>query len=222
MKRIIAFVLLGLCVYAGGFVIYYSYLDLKLNTAVPTDIDNIPEGGYYSGMVVSGSIYQVIGKEMFTESVRTNSFGRETMRHYFNLPIGAQQRYMMIAATNKDDLEAIKKLCIPEPRERAEGDPSLNFIGVVGEMPPQRISSFSQHLCNYPNLIGYDIGSGLEGITFINEAAAKNRIVPFIIYIQHPKGVNYIPLIVGIVMCVGSVTAVILLIRRIKDEKEGY
>lgn len=222
MKRIIAFVLLGLFIYAGGFVIYYSYLDIKINTAVPTDIKNISAGGYHSGMVVNGSIYQVIGEELFTETVRTNSFDPGTVQHYFNLPIGAQQRYMMIVATDKNDLETIKKLCIPEPRERAEGDPSLNFIGIVGEMPPQRVSSFSQYLCNFPNLIGYETGSGLEGFTYISEAAAKNRIVPYIIYIQHPKGVNYIPLIVGIVMCVGSITAVILLIRRIKDEKEGY
>lgn len=220
MKRIIAFVLFGLMIYAGIFVIYYSITDIRINTAVPADMKNISADDYHSGLVLEGSVYQVLEGELYTEKYHTNIFSGSVDQHFFALPLGTAETYLILGVSDEKDLEMIKQLQLDEPRERAEGDPALDFIGIVGDMSPTARSILINYLSARPELIG------LDNYLVLTEAklqtAALNRIVPYVIYIKHPKGTDIVPLIIGIAMCVIGLVLAILLARRIKDEKESY
>ncbi len=227
MKRIIAFVFLGLLIYAGGFVIYYSYTDLKINVTVPTDISNIAPEGVYTGLVVGGSVYQVLD-EIYTETVQPKLFGipvgEEIEQHYYVLPLGTSQMYMLIAVSDKRDLEMIERIKTTDPKERDPEAPSLEIIGVTEEIPPVgKPRSLNQVLLRYYLMSRLDlIGIGNDVFVRPNETLVSGHIVPYTIYVKHPSGADYVPLIVGIAMCVVGIGLAALLIVRIERKKEYY
>ncbi len=241
MKRIIAFVFLGLLIYAGGFVIYYSYTDLKINVTVPTDISNIAPGGVHTGLVVGGSVYQVLD-EIYTETVQPRLFGipvgEEIEQHYYVLPLGTSQMYMLIAVSDKRDLEMIERIKTSDPKERDPEAPVLEIIGVAEEIPPVgklsslnaeeipsagKPSSLNQALLRYYLMSRLDlIGIGNDVFVRPNETLVSGHIVPYTIYVKHPGGADYVPLIVGIATCVVGLGLTALLIVRIQREKEYY
>lgn len=220
MKRIIAFVLLGLLIYAGGFVIYYAYMDLKTNVSVPTDINNITPAGVHTGLVVDGSVYQVLD-EIRTETVQPKLFGipvgEEIEQHFYVLPLRTSQMYMLIAVSDKQDLEIIKKIKTFSPKERDPDAPSLEIIGIAEEISPFDQTELKYYLMAHLNLIGIN-----NDLVRPMETMVANHIVPYTIYVKHPSGADYVPLIVGIAMCVVGIGLTVLLIVRIKREKEYY
>lgn len=222
MKRIIAFVLLGLLIYAGGFVIFYSCRDMLVNSAVPADMRNISANALSDGMIVKGSIYQVIGKEVDSETYGETFFSKGTKQHFYALPYENSGQYVLLGVSDEKDLEIIEQLKTEKPRERADGAPELDIFGVVGNMQPAQKSALTQFLVARPELLGikdfleqYIIGGRIETL-------AQNHIAPYVIYIKHRGDMNYIPLIAGIAMCAAGIALIILLVKRIKDEKESY
>ncbi len=221
MKRVIAFVFLGLLIYAGGFVIYYSYTDLKINVTVPTDISNITPEGVHTGLVVDGSVYQVLD-EIRTETVQPKLFGipvgKEIEQHYYVLPLGTSQMYMLIAVSDERDLEMIERIKTTDPKERDPEAPALEIVGVAEEIPPLDQTELRSYLMSRLDLIGIDDAAFVRP----NETLVVNHIVPYTIFVKHPSGADYVPLIVGISMCVVGIGLTVLLIVRIKREKEYY
>lgn len=220
MKRIIAFVLLGLLVYAGGFVIYYSASELKINSSAPADLNNVHPDNFYNGLVVDGEIYQVMEKinEKTTRPRLFGApFGKATTQHFYILPLTKSDKFMLIAASDENDIQALENMLVREPRQRAVNDPVLNIIGVVEEVPFLEKNNLIAYLIEHPKLIGYN-----EVYMHPSEAAASNHIVPYIVYIKHPTGADYAPLIIGAAMCVVGIGLAVLLGLRIKSEKEGY
>lgn len=221
MKRIIAFVFLGLLIYAGGFVIYYSFADLKMNTTVPTDISTITPEGFYTGLVVDGSVYQVLD-EIRTETVQPKLLGipvgKAVKQHYYVLPFGTSQKYMLLAVSDERDLEIIERIKTKNPKERDPKAPALEIFGVVGEIPPLDQTELKYYLMAHLDLIGIGDDVFVRPI----ETLVANHVVPYTIYVKHPGSADYVPLIIGIAMCVVGIGLAALLIIRIKREKEYY
>lgn len=247
MKRIITFVLLGLLIYAGGFVIFYSCRDILTNTTVPVDIRSVPPDSLHDGMTVEGSIYQVIGRavdaeaysekigrEVDTETYRMisravyaetywdNLFSKGTAQYYYAFPYEGSGKFVLLAVSDKEDLEAIKQLYTEKPHEYADGAPKLDIYGVVGNMEPTQKSSLTAYLVYNPEVLGIENGLDLYSHLYTMELFANAHIAPYVIYITHPKGADIIPLIIGIAMCAAGIVLIILLVKRIKDEKESY
>lgn len=221
MKRIIAFVLLGLLIYAGGFVIYYSAIDLKINNSVPVNLAYISPNDIHTGLVAEGSVYQIID-EVYTDSHQPKMFGipfgEEIVQHFYALPLGASDKYMLISASEKEDIEALEKLKTKEPKERGEDDPALEVFGIMEETAPLKNKIFKDFfLYDHPKLIGYS-----EYAPYRTETVADSHVVPYTLYIKHPRGTDYIPLYIGIGMCVVGIGLAVLLILKIKGERESY
>lgn len=226
MKRIIAFVLLGLLIYAGVFVIYYSAVDIKINNTTPVTLENIAPKKMRSGLVVEGSIYQVIDK-VYTKKVQSKLFGipigEAVEQNFYVLPLESSDMFMVIAASDEKDIEALEQLKTDKPRERRQDDPVLEVYGITEEIAPFVVGDFDlmsvkNFLLEHSELIGYTedvFGRPLESV-------AGNYVVPYTLYVKHPGGADYVSLIVGIAMCVVGIALAVLLILRIKDEREGY
>ncbi len=221
MKRIIAFVLLGLLIYAGGYVIYYASVDIRINTAVAKDLNDLNVNNTHTWTVVEGSVYQV----MLEYDIKTTQptffgipYGDPIEQHYFILPLGKSYMYMGIAVSDKHDLEIIRQLKIPEPRERAEGDLTLEIRGVADEMPKETLTNLKAFLINNFDLLG----GGRTVLDIPTEPEVAHHIIPYIIHVRHTSGNEHVPLIIGIAMCLVGIGLAVLLIIRIKSEREGY
>lgn len=224
MKRIIAFVLLGLLIYAGAFVIYYAAVDLEINSAAPAYLDNVNPGNFHTGLVVEGEIYQVMD-EIKTKTVQPRlfgiPFGKAITQHYYVLPLYSSQMFTLIVVSEEEDVEALEQMIVREPHEREPNDPVLKITGIAEELPLIGVlSDLKTYLLGHPELIGYDDPDVIFARPL--EPAADNHTVPYAIYVKHPTGKDYVSLIVGIAMCVVGVALAVLLIIRIKSEKEGY
>lgn len=221
MKRIIAFVLLGLLIYAGGFVIYYAAIDLKINNSVPADLESIRPNSVHTGLVAEGNVYQVLD-EVYTDEHQPKllgiPFGEAKVQHFYALPFGESDKFMLISASEQEDIEALERLKTDIPRIRGIDDPVLKVYGIMEETAPLDAKLFKDFLIiRYPELLGYS-----EYDFYRTEIAANNHVVPYTLYIKHPSGTDYIPLIVGIAMCAVGAGLAVLIILKIKSEREGY
>lgn len=235
MKRILAFVLLGLLIYAGGFVIFYSCRDLLINSTTPVDLKNVSPSRLSDGMTVKGSIYQVIGRAypveaygeivggaVFTETHGENFLSKGTKQYFFALPYESSDRFVLLAISDKKDLDTIKQLLTNKPHVYADGAPGLDIYGVVGNMQPAQKSALTQFLIARPEALGIESGTDLYSHMYTMDLLANNRIAPYVIYVKHNRGADIVPLIIGIAMCAAGILLIILLVKRIKDEKESY
>ena len=158
MKRIIAFVLLGLLIYAGGFVIYYAAIDLKINNSVPTDLESIRPNSVHTGLVAEGNVYQVLDV-VYTDKHQPKllgiPFGEAKVRYFYALPFGASDKFMLISASEQEDIEALERLKTDIPRERGTDDPVLKVYGIVEETAPLDAKLFKDFmLSGYSELLG--------------------------------------------------------------------
>ena len=130
MKRIIAFVLLGLLIYAGVYMIYYSSREMKISKATAIDLSNVNSGNVHTWTIVDGSIYQVM-KEYKTEKTQPKMFGvpygEPIEKHYYILPLGMSYMYIMLEASDEQDLEIIEQMRVSSPREFVSGDITLDI-----------------------------------------------------------------------------------------------
>lgn len=220
MKRIIALVFLGLLVYAGGFIIYYAALDLKINNSAPMRLEDIQPQSIYNGLTAEGSVYQVI-EEIYTKEYQPKllglPFGKATIQHYYVLPFGASDRFMLIAAYDEQDIEILNRLKTDSPRERGENDPVLEVRGIIEETAPLENQKLKEYLLyESPELIGY-----WHDYPYRLESVADKHAIRYTLYIKHPSGADYIPLYIGIGMCVVGIGLAVVLILRIKSERDG-
>ena len=59
-------------------------------------------------------------------------------------------------------------------------------------------------------------------VDYISEPDVTHHIIPYVLHIRHPQGGEQLPLVIGIAVCVVGVGLTVLLILRIKGEREGY
>lgn len=220
MKRIIAYTFLGLLIYAGGFLIYYAAVDLRINTAVAKDLTHLDTGNLRAWTVVEGSVHQVM-KEFKTETTQPTLFGfpygKPIEKHYYLLPMGETRIFMLLLASDEHDLEIIEQLKTDMPHERAEGDATLEIRGVVEEMSLTMFQDLKYYLMKYNDLLG-----ARTGLMPTDEVETSRHIIPYVIQIRHTHGNEHIPLIIGIAMCLVGIGLAVLLTVKIKLDKDSY
>ncbi|MDE7229375.1 MAG: hypothetical protein K2N56_02740 [Oscillospiraceae bacterium] len=220
MKRIIAFVLLGLLIYAGAYIIYYAASEMKIKNAVPIDINNINSGNVHTWTIVEGSIYQVM-KEYKTEKTQPKMFGvpygEPIEKHYYILPLGTSYMYIMLEASDEQDLEIIEQMRVVSPREYVSGGITLDVRCVAERMPKKDFDEVKTVFMKDTTLLGER-----PLVDYISEPDVTHHIIPYVLHIRHPQGDEHIPLAIGIAVCVVGVGLTVLLILRIKGEREGY
>lgn len=213
MKRIIAFVLLGLMIYAGGFALYFGIYDmLKYNDTTVYNFNSMNTGNFRAGILVEGhtSYLRKYELDMYSPGDSTQEIFTEQPR-ILGIPVGKQKhmkRYLM--EVGYAEKHADKQFCIimfpEEDIERVdaallrEGEP-VEFSGIVKDSSMINAKNNNLFIKN-PN----------------------SDIIPYIIYVTDDTArYEYIPaVIVGAVLILFGGGGAYLLFRRIKSEKEGY
>lgn len=206
MKRVIAFVILGLLIYAGGFVTVYGALDIAAGLGTPHALGS----NIHSGLIINdklGSVAGKLGVENFRSSFLGVEFGEPTARHYFVIPAGDTQNFMLIAVTDPDDVEAIENV-------NSGGD--FSFTGRIVDMDPSIRNKMIEFIVNNPHLVNG------ENQVYTIEIIAANHTVPYIIEVRDFGNPDYLPLIVGAAMLVIGGGLAALLIVKIVRERSGY
>lgn len=219
MKRIIAFVLLGLLIYAGGYVIYYASVDFRINTTVAKDLFSMDYSNMHTWNVVEGKVYQVINK-FKTETTQPTLFGfpygKPIEQHYYIMPINDTRMFLLLTANDEHDIEILEQLKTNTPHKFAEGDLALEIRGVAEKMPLIMFTNLKMYIINN------DLVESRKGLLPVTEAEAAGHIIPYIIHVRHTSGNEHIPLIIGITMCLVGIGLAVLLFLKIKSEREGY
>ena len=220
MKRIIAYTFLGLLIYAGGYMIYYASVDLRINTAVAKDLDYLDYGNLQTWNVVEGSVYQVIN-EFKTETTQPTLFGfpygEPIEQRYYILPVQDTRKFLLLLVSDEHDLEIIEQLKTNTPHKRTEDDTVLEIRGVADRMPLTMFTDLKYYLMKYHDLIDPE-----RGLMPISEVEVSHHIIPYVIHVRHTYGNEHIPLIIGISMCLIGIGLAVLLTIKIKRDKDSY
>ncbi len=206
MKRIIAFVFLGLLIYAGGFVTVYGAMELSAEQGIPHTLsENIN-----SGFIIEDTLSSVAGK-LGTEEVRSSflgvEFGDAVIRHYYVIPVGEKPNYMLIAVTDPDDVAAIEKV-------NSGGE--FAFTGRTVEMDNKAREKMIAFFVNNPHLVDG------ENKVYTIKIIALNRTIPYIIEVRNNGDSDYTAIIAGAAMLVVGIGLAVMLIVRIVRERSGY
>lgn len=208
MKRIIAFVFLGLLIYAGILVIIFGVDDIVSSLSTPVTLDS-----YISvGNTVDDTLDTVIGK-LSTKTIRSSILGTlfkdPIVRYYYIIPVGEEPNYMVIAVTDPDDVEAIENI-------KSGGD--FPFTGRIYGMDHDVRENLTYYLMANPHLIG----EKAENQVYIIELLARGRIAPYVINVCDIGPPNYATLIIGVILFIVGAGLAALLIVKIVREKTGY
>lgn len=208
MKRIIAFVFLGLLIYAGILVIIFGVDDIVSSLSTPVTLDS-----YISvGNTVDDTLDTVIGK-LSTKTIRSSILGTlfkdPIVRHYYIIPVGEEPNYMVIAVTDPDDVEAI---------ENIKSGGGFPFTGRIYNMDYDVRENLTYYLMDNPHLIG----EKAENQVYIIEMLARGRIAPYVINVCDIGPPNYTTLIIGVILFIVGAGLAALLIVKIVREKTGY
>lgn len=204
MKRTIAFVFLGLLIYAGIYVMIYGFGELSVSTTLPQELDYMT-GTLHNGMVVKGEITKIYGRsipEYMQKDFLGIPVGERIKRTYCTISVGENPDYMLLA------------ICGEVPNVSSE-EP-FKFTGVVERMDTVKEQSLVNFLMNNPSLIDAELKP------FGMEITAHNRIVPYIVYVREFKGADYSAVIAGAAMTLVGAGLAALLIVKIVRERTGY
>lgn len=207
MKRVIAFVLLGLLIYAGGFVTFYGIREVasvKLDT--PQELnDSIRVGNTVKDTI--GSMTGKLGVEYYQSSFLGVKFGKEFERHFYVIPFGETPNFMLVAVTKPEDIEALDNF-----------DPNIGFpfSGRIADMDRKQHNDLIYFLISRPKLIGTEFNP------YNNEIIAANRITPYIIEVRDIDNPDYTALFAGAAMLIVGGGFTVLLIKNIVREKNSY
>lgn len=214
-------------IYAGGYLLFFGIKSAVSYSAVPKSFDFLTPESCSEGLIVEGEIYQTVG-ELYGvgEYVRPNFLGipiGEKIRHrFFVIPMGLEedlyfQRYMLVCVSDEEDIEALSALERWRPGERGPDDPAIHFRGTLSENDRNKRMALVQFLMNNPGAL-----FGAEWGMKFGEAMFQNRVVPYTIYVDNRESADYSPIIIGGVLCAVGITLSVILILRIKGEREGY
>lgn len=207
MKRIIAFVLLGLLIYAGGFVIVYSLREINVITSVPQPITgNLRDGGTAEGKI--RKTIAKLGTKTYQETLLGLPIGEKITQYYYIIPVSDSEtpNYMLLAVSDPADIEAVGNLPSGE----------FKFTGISVSMDREWKNKLIEYLKENPKL------TGMETNPYTDEIAANNRITPYIIKVCEIGNPDYTPIWVGLAMCVVGIGLAALLALKIFREKSGY
>lgn len=212
MKRIIAFVLLGLVLYAGGFVLVEG-----LQNAMEYDNDQVfnfnemDDGDFRENIRVEGSVSE-LRKYNLSEMSPGDSIDEMYIEspRLFGIPLGKPRRVKRyLAEVGHAEEKSEKKFCIiafcDENIERAdniyENGGTIEFSGIIK---------------------GSDMINAKNNNPIIQNP--DKDVIPYVIYVMNTDELfNPLPtIIVGAALILIGAAGAAILIFRIKREKEGY
>lgn len=206
MKRIIAFVFLGLLIYAGVFVIVYGARDIAVNTSTPVPMSGV----FHNGEMVRGTVGRYIGvldSRKIQDKLLGIPIGEPITQNLYIITTGNPEKpnYMLLAVSGDDIADA----------EKMPGE-QFSFTGLVVDMDVMTMGDLAAFLVNYPKLID------AENAVYTSEIIAHNRITPYVITVCEPGNPDYTSLIIGIAMCAVGLGLAALLALKIFRERSGY
>ena len=212
MKRVIAFVLLGLMIYAGGFILVYGIGNaLEYSSDTTHDFNAMKPDDFGHNVLVEGSVSYL--KEYYLSE---GSPGDKISEMYadppkiFGIPIGKQKRVKRYLAEvgytekKEDKIFCIIAFCeedIEQADNTLKNGTAVEFSGIIKDS---------------------DIINAKNNNMFINNP--DSNIIPYVIYVADTDELfNTLPtVIVGAVLLLVGAGGATLLIIRIKHEREGY
>lgn len=226
MKRIIAFVLFALMIYAGGFFVVYGFDELGKANSRPLSLNMLASGALNNSQVVSGTVYQqvmLIGEDTIRPNVLNIPIGEPKKRRFYLVPLKYEENaenimYYTVCLSNPESIERMEKLgtLLPKP-EKGEG---LELTGVALEMTPDMRSDVFNALCSRTALVG---------VTEITQNPTRtyyeNRILPWTVFERtgFDSGLNsIITVIIGAVLILGGGIPSVILGIKIYREKHYY
>ncbi len=217
MKRIIAFVLFALMIYAGGFFIVYGSDELEKANSYPLPLDKVGTDTLQNGQMVAGTVYQQVERiETDADTVRQEifgiEFGKPIERRFYLVPLKYEKnaedtKYYVICLSSPESIERMEKLgvALPEP----ESGSGLELKGAVREMTVGMRSEVYDILSTNFRLVGVD---GL--LRNPTRTYYENHILPWTVYERTSFDNALAALIIGIALVLGgAVPAVILGIK---------
>lgn len=206
MKRIIAFVFLGILIYAGIYVAVYGIREYYVSQDVPITLE-MPLG---NGLTIKDSVSEQFGK-IRKKTNQAKLFGipiaEETTTYYYAIAIGDHPDYLLLAVTKPEDIEALEN--VSKNRE-------FSFTGVLQEMDNLNYVTMIDYLSSHPDLIG------LETSLYIVQTTVTSHISKYVIYVRDIDEPDAVPIIAGAAMILVGAGLAALLTVKIVRERTGY
>lgn len=206
MKRIIAFVFLGILIYAGIYVAVYGISEYQVSQDVPITLEMPLE----HGLTIKDSVSEQFGK-IRQKTNQAKLFGipiaEETTTYFYAIAIGDHPDYLLLAVTKPEDIEAL---------ENASKDSEFSFTGVLQAMDRPTYEAMIGYLYAHLDLIG------LESSLYIVETSVTSHISKYVIYVRDIGKPDTVPIIAGAAMFLVGAGLAALLIIRIAGERTGY
>lgn len=228
MKSVIAFVLLGLLTYAGAVFLFSGISNGMTDAKDPLLLKDISPERYDDGLKVDAEIYQTVGELSTIRKVPNKFFGVEIgeprLMHYYIIPVGeikndlAEQKYMLLCASSKEDLALLDNLMVrlPRPITDTSDKAAIKFTGIITEMNYELRQEMQTFLAYKNDLITtYGLGAP-------DSAYADRHIIPYTLYIRRSSGGSLPAIIAGAALTVVGVGGIILLLIKKHREKSGY
>lgn len=215
MKRIIAFLLFALMIYAGGIFTVYGCDELSLANSYPASLNYVGTDMLNNKDKVTGTVHQQV-KCIGTETVRQEVFGIEygkpLEQRFYLVPYKYEKKredmkYYVICLSSPESIEQMEKLevYLPEP-ESGEG---IEVTGVACEMTPEVKAQAYSALLSRSRLVGVEDINRNPTRTYY-----ENHILPWTVYERTEFDSALITLIIGIALILGgAIPAVILGIK---------
>lgn len=206
MKRIIAFVFLGILIYAGIFVIIYGVREYSVSAYKPVTLDSPLRDGLVITDKISGQ-YGVLGQKTNRNTLFGIPIGKETVTYFYIVSYGDSPKFFLIGVTAPEDIEAI---------ENASPGNEFSFTGVLQSMDLTASTKLRTFLKDNLAL------AGAPAAVYNTEAIASAHIIDYAVYVRDIKGPDAVPIIVGAVIFLAGGGLAALLIVRIVRERTGY
>lgn len=221
--KVLVFVLLVLLAYVGVYMMMYGAERYMLYSGTERDFNMMSASELQSQLNVRGNI-ETVTHLLHTETVTSDILGipvGKATRYYYVLPIGYQddiddQQYCLIAVSNPEDIEAVKKLMKAEPAPPDPNAPRFEFRGMALETPTEVYREFKAYLQGE-----YRDEFNIHDLIF--NANVDNNLLPYTIYVKSKNDENFLtPIIVGGVCVVVGAGMFILLAVRTYRKKHKY
>lgn len=208
-------------------MLFFGIHGVRSFNVVPKNFDYVTPDACYEGLVVRGEIYQTVGLlpgagEYVTPRFLGIPLGKQVARRFYVIPLGLEediqnQKYMLICVSDEEDVELLESLKKLRPEPRDPDASALSFRGTMAETDSGRYAAMVQYFKDHHYYL-----TGIEwGVTY-GDTVFQKHVVPYVIYVDNRESADYSPIIIGSVLVVVGAALAVILIFRIKGEREGY
>lgn len=220
MKKIIAFVLFALMIYAGGYFVVYGFNELGMANSRPLPLEMISSGAVHSGDVVAGKIYQQVkylGDEIVQPEILNIPIGKTVKRRLYLVPLRYEKkaedmRYYVVSLSDPASIEKMEAMAVTMPAPES-GD-GLEISGVAKDISNNEKTLAYMTLTTRTGLVGVD---GL-----LRNPLAEyyyNRIIPYTVCERSGFDASWVAVAVGAALILAGIGLSILLGLKIRRER---